>query len=129
MVLPKVLTFQYYISSRWVRTNLSQQFCHMKTDFYKIYKTGCSGKYPNYENSMLHHCCEHCQVKSIVLQTCLQTISSSVLSSNVHLKPACVCKFSLLGSLHVIMKIVITTLIRLQVCASCWYESYLRAFE
>ena len=94
-----------------------------------IYKTaGCSGKYPNYENSVLHHCCEHCQVKSIVLQTCLQTISSSVLSSDSHLKPACVCKFSL-GSLHVIMKIVITTLIRLQDCANCWYESYLRAFE
>ena len=100
----------------------------MKTDFYKIYKTGCSGKYPNYENSVLHHCCEHCQVKSIVLQTCLQTISSSVLSSDGHLKPACVWKFNL-GSLHVIMKIVITTLIRLQVCANCWYESYLRAFE
>ena len=101
---------------------------YMKTDFYKIYKTGCSGKYPNYENSMLHYCCEHCQVKSIVLQTCLQTISSSVLSSDGHLKPTCVCKFNL-GSLHVIMKIVITTLIRLQVCANCWYESYLRAFE
>ena len=48
--------------------------CHMKTDFYKIYKSGCSGKYSNYENSMLHHCCEQCQVKSIVLQMCLQTI-------------------------------------------------------
>ena len=24
---------------------------------------------------------------------------------------------------------MVTTLIRLQVCANCWYESYLRAFE
>ena len=63
----------------------------------------------------------------LVLQMCLQTISSSVLSSDGHLKPACVCKFNL-GSLSVIMKIVITTL-RLQVCANCWYESYLGAFE
>ena len=37
-----------------------------ETNFYKIYKAGCSGKYPNYENSMLHHCCEHCQVKCSV---------------------------------------------------------------
>ena len=64
----------------------------------------------------------------VVLQVCLQTISSSVLLSDGHLKPACVCKFNL-GSLYVIMKIVIPTLIRLQVCANCWYESYLRAFE
>ena len=64
----------------------------------------------------------------VVLQMCLQNISSSVLSSDGHLKPACVCKFNL-GSLYVIMKIVITTLIRLQVCANCCYESYLRAFE
>ena len=49
-------------------------------------------------------------------------------SSDGHLKPACVCKFNL-RSFYVIMKIVITTLIRLQVCANCWYESYLRAFE
>ena len=62
----------------------------------------------------------------VVLQMCLQTISSSVLSCDGHLKP--VCKFNL-GTLYVIMKIVITTLIRLQVCANCWYESYLRAFE
>ena len=55
----------------------------------------------------------------VVLQMCLQTISSSVLSSDGHnLKPACVCEFNL-GSLYVIMKIVITTLIRLQVCANC----------
>ena len=59
---------------------------------------------------------------------CLETISSSVLSSDGHLKPVCVCKFNL-GSLHVILKIVITTLIRLQVCANSWYESYLKAFE
>ena len=59
---------------------------------------------------------------------CLQTISSGVLSSDGHLKPACVCKFNL-ESLHVILEIVITTLIRLQFCANCWYESYLRAFE
>ena len=64
----------------------------------------------------------------VVLQMCLQTIFSSVLSSDGHLKPTCVCKFNL-GSLYVIMKIVITALIRLQVCANCWYESYLRAFE
>ena len=64
----------------------------------------------------------------VVLQMCLQTTSSSVLSSDGHLKPAYVCKFNL-GSLYVIMKIVITTLIRLQDCANCWYESYLRAFE
>ena len=83
----------------------------MKKDFYKLYKARCSGKYPNYENSMLLHCCEHCQVKSSV-QMCLQTISSGVLSSDGHLKPACVCKFNL-GSLHLILKIVITTLIRL----------------
>ena len=54
---------------------------------------------------------------------CLQTISSSVLSSDGHLKPAFACKF------HVILKIVITSLTGLQVCANCWYESYLRAFE
>ena len=42
----------------------------------------------------------------VVLLMCLQTISSSVLSSDGHLKPVCVCKFNL-GSLHVIMKIVI----------------------
>ena len=66
----------------------------------------------------------------VVLQMCLQTISSSGLSSDGQFKPACVCKFNL-GSLqlYVIMKIVVTTLIRLQVCANCWYESYLRAFE
>ena len=54
----------------------------------------------------------------VVLQMCLQTISSSVLSSDGLLKPACVCKFNLL-SLCIIIKIVITTLIRLQVCANC----------
>ena len=64
----------------------------------------------------------------VVLQICLQTISSSVLSSDGHLKPACVCNFNL-GSLYVIVKIVIKTLIRLQVCANCWYEPYFRAFE
>ena len=41
-----------------------------------------------------------------VLQVCLQTISS-VLSSDGHLKPVCVCKFNL-GSLHIIMSIVVT---------------------
>ena len=64
----------------------------------------------------------------VVLQMCLQTISSSVLSSDGHLKPVCVCEFNL-GSLYVIMKIVITALIKLQVCANCWCESCLRAFE
>ena len=37
-----------------------------KKDVYKIYKAGCSGKYPNYKNSMLFHCCEHCKVNSSV---------------------------------------------------------------
>ena len=65
----------------------------------------------------------------VVLQMYLQTISFRLFfSSDGHLKPACVCKFNL-GSLYVIMKIVITTLIRLLVCANCWYETYLRAFE
>ena len=82
---------------------------------------------------MKTQCCiivvsEHCQVKSSVTDVFTNYISSSVLSSDGHLKPACVCQFSL-GSLYVIMKIVITTLIRLQACANCWYESYLRAFE
>ena len=36
---------------------------------------------------------------SVVLKMCLQTVSSSVLSSDGHLKPACVCKFNL-GSLN-----------------------------
>ena len=56
----------------------------MKTDFYTTYKAGCSGKYPNYENLMLHHGCEHCQVKNSVTDV-LQTISS-VLSSDGHLR-------------------------------------------
>ena len=73
----------------------------MKTDFYKRYKAGCSEKDPNYEN-LLYHCCK----LRVVLQMCLQTISS-VLSGVGHLKPVCVCKFSL-GSLHIIMNIVIT---------------------
>ena len=42
----------------------------------------------------------------VVLQMCLQTISS-VLSSDGHLKPVCVFKINL-GSLHIIMNIVIT---------------------
>ena len=50
--------------------------------------------------------CEHCQVKSSVTGVITNLISSSVLSSDGHLKPACVCKFNL-GSLHVIMKTVI----------------------
>ena len=66
--LPKVLRFQYHINARWVRTIFLQQFCHMKTDFYKRYEAGCSGKYPNYEN-LLHHCCEHCQVNNNVCVT------------------------------------------------------------
>ena len=90
------------------QNKLLQQFCHIKTDFNITYKAGCSEEYPNYENLMLHHCCEHCQVKSIMLQMCSQTISS-VLSSDDHLKPVCVCKLSL-GSLHIIMNIVITAL-------------------
>ena len=48
------------------KVNPSQQFCHMKKDVYKIYKAGCSGKYPNYKNSMLFHCFEHCKVNSSV---------------------------------------------------------------
>ena len=59
----KVLRFQYHNNARWVRTNFLQQFYHMKTDFYKIYKAGCSEKYSNYEN-FLHHCCD--QVKGSV---------------------------------------------------------------
>ena len=42
----------------------------------------------------------------VVLQMCLQTISS-VLSSDDHFKPVCVCKFNL-GSLYIIVNIVIT---------------------
>ena len=42
----------------------------------------------------------------VVLQMCLQTISS-ILSSDGHLKPTRVCQFNL-GSLHIIMNIVIT---------------------
>ena len=106
-MLPKVLGFQYHIDARWVRTNFLQQFCHMKTDFYKRYKAGCSGKYLTCEN-LLHHCCEHyCQVKSNI--TDLFTTISSVFSSDGHLKPVCVCKFNL-GSLHIIMNIGITGL-------------------
>ena len=41
---------------------------------------------------------------SVVLQMCLQTISSSVLSSDSHLNTACVCKFNL-GSLHELWKL------------------------
>ena len=95
----------------------------MKTDFYKRYKAGCAGKYPNYENLMLHHCCE----LRVVLQMCLQTISS-VLSSDDHLKPVYVCEFNL-GSLHITMNIVITALGCRFVLSNCWYESYLKAFE
>ena len=39
-----------------------------KNRFYKRYKAGCSGKYPNHEN-LLHHCCEHCQVNNNVRVT------------------------------------------------------------
>ena len=46
-----------------VQNKLLQQFCHIKTDFYKRYKAGYSEKDPNCE-SLLHHCCE--QVKSSV---------------------------------------------------------------
>ena len=70
-----------------------QQFCHMKTDFYKRYKAGCSGKYPNYEN-LLHHCCEHCQVNNNVCVTEVFRNNLSVLSSDGHLKAVCVCKFA-----------------------------------
>ena len=100
----------------------------MKTDFYKIYKVGCAQE--NIQIMKTQCCIIVVRIAKlrVVLQMCLQTIFSSVLSSDGHLKPACVCKFNL-GSLHVIMKIVITTLIRLQVCTNCWYESYLRAFE
>ena len=50
----------------------------------------------------------------VVLQMCLKT-SSSVLSSDGHLKPIRVCKFNL-GRLHLIMNIVIT----LQVAGLCY---------
>ena len=51
----------------------------------------------------------------VVLQMCLQTISS-VLSSDGRLKPVCVCQFNL-GSLHIIMNTVITAL---QVAGFCY---------
>ena len=74
----------------------------MRRDFYERYKAGRSEKYPNYEN-LLHHCYDQVRV---VLQMCLQTISS-VISSDGLLKPIGACKFNL-GSLHIIMNTVIT---------------------
>ena len=105
----------------------SQGFHSLAIYIYIYIYINISGKYPNYENSMLITVVSIAKLR-VVSQMSLQTISSSVLSSDGHLKPTCVCKFNLRSS-YVIMKVVITTLIRLQVCANCWYESYLRAFE
>ena len=109
--LPKVLRFQYYINARWVRTIFLQQFCNMKTYFYKRYKAGCSGKYPNYEN-LLHHCCEHCQVNNDVCVT------------EGHLKPVCVCKLA-----HNYEHCDHSPSGCSFVLSNVWYESYLQAFD
>ena len=71
--------------------------------------------------------CDTFQMRKYYQLTC-HTLYCFSQNSDGQFKPACVCKFNL-GNLYVIMKIVVTTLIRLQVCANCWYESYLRAFE
>ena len=71
--------------------------------------------------------CDTFQMRKYYQLTC-HTLYCFSQNSDGQFKPACVCKFNL-GSLYVIMKIVVRTLIRLQVCANCWYESYLRAFE
>ena len=65
---------------------------------------------------------------TVVLQMCLQTISS-VLSSDGHLKPVCVCNFNL-GSVHVITNTDYDHSLSCRfVLSNCWYEIYLRAFE
>ena len=105
------------------QNNFLQQFCHMKTDFYKRYKAACTGKYPNYEN-LLHHCCENCQVFIMyVLQKYLETISS-VLSSDGHLKSVCVCKLA-----HNYEHCDHSPLGCRFVLSNVWYESYLQAFD
>ena len=62
----------------------------MKTDFYKSYKAGCSGKYPNHETCCIIVVSIAKLIIMYVLQKYLETISS-VLSSDSHLKPVCVC--------------------------------------
>ena len=91
----------------------------MKTDFYKRYEAGCSGKYPNYEN-LLHHCSIAKLIIMYVLQKYLQTISS-VLSCDGHLKPVCVCKFA-----HNYEHCDHSSLGCRFVLSNVWYESYLR---
>ena len=60
-------------------------------------------------------CCIIVVIKlRVVLQICLQTISS-VLSSDGHLKPIGIRKFNL-GSLHIIMNIVITLSVLSDLC-------------
>ena len=90
----------------------------MKKDFYKRYKAGFSGKYPNYEN-LLHHCVSIANLM-YVLQKYLQTISS-VLSCDGHLKPVCVCKFA-----HNSEHCDHSSLGCRFVLSNIWYESYLR---
>ena len=92
----------------------------MKTDFYKRYKAGCSGNI-----QIMKTCC--IIVVSIakliimyVLQKYLQTISS-VLSSDGHLKPVCVCKFA-----HNYEHCDHSSLGCMFVLSNIWYESYLR---
>ena len=75
----------------------------MRTDFYKRYKAGCSEKKIQIMKSS---CIIVVSKLRVVLQMCLQTISS-VISSDGNLKPTCVCKFNL-RSLHIIMNVVIT---------------------
>ena len=74
----------------------------MKTDFCKDMKLVAQKNI-----RFMKTCCIIVVSKlTVVLQMCLQTISS-VLSSNGHLKPVYVRKINL-GSLHIIMNIVIT---------------------
>ena len=102
------------------QNNFLQQFRHMKTDFYKRYKAGCSGQYPNYEN-LLHHCYEHCQVNNNV---CVTETISSVLSSDGHLKPVCICKLA-----HNYEHCDHSPLGCRFVLSNIWYESYLQGFD
>ena len=58
-----VLRFQYHINARGIRTNFLQQFCHMRTDFYKKNTKLVAKKIPKLLN-LLHHCCEHAKSSS-----------------------------------------------------------------
>ena len=69
----------------------------MKTDFYKTYRAGWSRKYPKYENLMLHHCCEHCQVKGNLLSRRKLSSNERVLKikkKTSHHQPQCAKWFS-----------------------------------